>query len=98
MPGSRALGSTMHFCFNPKAKPSVEKIQQFQSFKRCFMFFSTLLVFHNYLELFINQDQWIHLIFDTVNDVSRFKGLNAARPQYLSYDDVTDRKVFCRTL
>ena len=37
------------------------------------MFFSTLLVFHSYLELFISHDQWIRLIFDTVNDMSGFE-------------------------
>ena len=68
----------MLFCFNPKANPRIEKIQQFLFFKRCFhKFLSTLLVFHNYLELFINRDQRMRLrriIFDRANDVSRFKG------------------------
>ena len=54
---SRAAGSATLFCFNPKANPRIEEIQQFLSFKRCFYkFFSTLLVFHSYLELFINHD------------------------------------------
>ena len=57
---SRAPGSPMLFCFNPKASPRIEKIQQFLFFKRCFYkFFSTLLVFHSYLELFINHNQWM---------------------------------------
>ena len=30
-------------------------------------------MFHSYLELFISHDQWICLIFDTVNDVSGFE-------------------------
>ena len=65
----------MLFCLNPKANPRIEKIQQFLFFKRCFYkFFSTLLVFHSYLELLINHDQWMRLIFDTVNDVSGFEG------------------------
>ena len=42
----------MLFCFNPKANPRIEKIQQFLIFKRCFFKnFSTLLVFHSYLQL-----------------------------------------------
>ena len=54
---SRAPGSAMLFCFNPKANPRIEEIQQFLFFKRSFYkFFSTLLVFHTYLELFINHD------------------------------------------
>ena len=32
--------------------------------------------------------------FATVNDPSRFKGQNAARPLFLSYHDVTDPKVW----
>ena len=47
----------MLFCFNPKANPRIEEIKQFLFFKRRFYkFFSTLLVFHSYLELFINHD------------------------------------------
>ena len=47
---SRAPGSAMLFCFNPKANPRIEEIRQFLFFKRCFYkFFSTLLVFHSYL-------------------------------------------------
>ena len=54
---SRAPGSAMLFCFNPRANPRIEEIQQFLFFKRCFYkFFSTLLVFHSYLELFTNHD------------------------------------------
>ena len=54
---SRAQGSAMLFCFNSKSNPRIEEIQQFLFFKRCFYkFFSTLLVFHSYLELFINHD------------------------------------------
>lgn len=60
-----------------KPNPRIEKIQQFLLFKRCFYeFFSTLLVFRSYLGLFINHDQWVRLIFDSVNDVRRFKGWN----------------------
>ena len=54
---SRAPGSATLFCFNPKSNPRIEEIQQFLFFKRCFYkFFSTLLVFHCYLELFIYYD------------------------------------------
>ena len=35
-------------------------------------------MFHSYLELFINHDQLMRLIFDTINDVSGFEGCNAA--------------------
>ena len=35
-------------------------------------------MFHSYLELFINHDQWMRLTFDTINDVSGFEGYNAA--------------------
>ena len=43
-----------------KYGPRIQKIQQFLFFKRCFYkFFSTLLVFHSYLELFINHNQWM---------------------------------------
>ena len=60
---SRAPCSAMVFCFNPKANPRIEEIQQFLFFKRCFYkFFSTLLVFHSYLQLFINHDKWMRLI------------------------------------
>ena len=60
---SRAPGSAMLFCFNPKANPRIEEIEQFPFFNRCFYkFFSTLLVFHSYLQLFINHDQWMRLI------------------------------------
>ena len=31
-------------------------------------------MFHSYLDLFINHDQWVRLIFDKVNDVSEFEG------------------------
>lgn len=34
-----------------------------------FISFSAVLAFHSVLELFINHDQWMSLIFDTVNDV-----------------------------
>ena len=34
-----------------------------------FRSFSAVLVFHSFLELFIDHDQWMRLIFDTVNDV-----------------------------
>ena len=52
---SRAPGSAMLFCFNPRANPRIEEIQQILFFKRCFYkFFSILLVFHSYLELLIN--------------------------------------------
>ena len=40
----------------------------------------------------------MHLIFDTVNDVSRFKGLNAARPRFLLYHDVTGKSLKSRPL
>ena len=50
-------------------------------------------MFHGYLELYITHDQWMRLIFDPVNDVSRFKGSNTARPRFLSHHDVTDPKV-----
>ena len=74
-------------------------MQQFLFFKRCFYkFSSTVLVFRSYLELYINHDQWMRLIFDTVNDVSRFKGSNTARPRFLSRHDVTDPKVWKVTL
>ena len=54
---SRAPGSAILFCFNPKANPRIDEIQQFLFFKRCFYkFFSTLLLFHSYLELFINHN------------------------------------------
>ena len=80
--GSRApekliKGSRLPYAFwlDPKANPRIKKIQQFLFFKRCFYkFFSTLLVFHSYLELFINHDQWMRLIFDTLNNVSGFEG------------------------
>ena len=68
----------MLFYFNPKA--NLRKYSNFYFLKRCFYkFFSTLLVFHSYLEFikqnsFINRDQWIRLIFDTVNDVLGFEG------------------------
>ena len=35
-------------------------------------------MFHSYLELFINHDQTMRLIFDTINDVSGFEGYNVA--------------------
>ena len=71
----RAPGSAMLFCFNPKANCRIEKIQKFLFFKRCFCkFFPTPLMFHRYLELFINHDQWMRLMFDTVNDVPGFEG------------------------
>ena len=55
----------MLFCFNPKA--NWENTQQFLFFKRCFYkFFSTLLVFHSYLELFINHNH-------TGRSISEFK-------------------------
>ena len=41
---SRASSSAMLFCFNPKAA--------------FYQFFSTLVLFHKYLELFINHVQW----------------------------------------
>ena len=54
---SRAPGSALLCCSNPKANPRIEEIQQCLFFERCFYkFFSTLLVFHSYLELFINHD------------------------------------------
>ena len=60
---SRGPGSAMLFCSNPKANPRIEEIQQFLFSKRCFYkFSSTLLVFHSYLELFMNHDQWMRLI------------------------------------
>ena len=63
----------MLFCFNQKANPRIEKLQQFLFLKRCFeKFVSTLLVFHSYLELFINHDQWMRSIFDTANNESTF--------------------------
>ena len=40
----------------------------------------------------------MRLIFDPVNDVSRFKGSNTARPRFLSHHDVTDPKVWKVTL
>ena len=65
----------MLFCFNPKANPRIEKTQQFIFFKRCFYkFFSTLLVFHSYLELFINHNQWMLL-------EDRFPNLKIAEPK-----------------
>ena len=71
----RAPGSAMLFCFKAKENPRIEKIQQFQFLKRSYYtFFSTLLMFHSYLDLFINHDQWVRLIFDKVNDVSEFEG------------------------
>ena len=72
---SRAPGSAiMLFCFNPKANPRIEKTQQFIFFKRCFYkFFSTLLAFHSYLELFINHNQWMLL-------EDRFPNLKIAWP------------------
>lgn len=48
-----------------------------------FKFSYTPRVFHNYLKLYINHDHWMRSIFDTVNDVSRFKGSNTGRPQFL---------------
>ena len=58
---SRAPGSAMLCCSNPKANPRIEEIQQFLFFERCFYkFFSTLLVFHSYLELFINHDGCVY--------------------------------------
>ena len=57
----------MLFCFNPRANPRIKEIQQFLFFKRCFYkFFSTLLVFHSYLELFINHNH-------TGRSISEFK-------------------------
>ena len=74
-------------------------MQQFLFFKRCFYkFSSTVLVFRSYLELYINHDQWMRLIFDSVNDVLRFKGSNTARPRFLSRHEVTDPKVWKVTL
>ena len=59
---SRAPCSATLFCFNPKGNPRIEEIQQSLFFKRCFCkFFSTLLVFHSCLELFINHDEWMRL-------------------------------------
>ena len=49
-------------------------------------------MFHSYLELSINHDQWMRLIGDPVNDVSRFKGSNTARPRFLSRYDFIDPK------
>ena len=60
---SRAPGSIL-FCFNPKANPIIKKVQQFLHSTRI----------SQLLELFINPDQWMRLIFDTVNDVSGFQG------------------------
>ena len=60
---SRAPGFAMLFCFNPKANPRIEKYRNFYFLNAVFIsFFSTLLVFHSYLELFINHDQWMRLI------------------------------------
>ena len=51
---SRSSSSPMLFRCNPKASPRIKIIQQFLFFKRFYKFFSTLLVFHSYLELFID--------------------------------------------
>ena len=55
----------MLFYFNPKA--NLRKYSNFYFLKRCFYkFFSTLLVFHSYLELFINHNH-------TGRSISEFK-------------------------
>ena len=64
----------MLFCFNSKANPRIGKIQQFIFFKRSFYkFFSTLLAFHSYLELFISHNQWMLEGDRTGRSVSEFK-------------------------
>ena len=70
----------MLFCLNPKANPRLEKNSNNVYFLNSVFIslFSILLVIHSYLELFTNHDQWMRLIFDTVNDVSGFEGYNAA--------------------
>lgn len=70
-PGSRAPdklikaapGSAMLFCFNLKANRRIEEMPPFLFLKRGFYrFFATLLVFHSYLQLFINHGRWMRLI------------------------------------
>ena len=64
----------MLFSFNSKANPRIGKKQQFIFFKRSFYkFFSTLLAFHSYLELFINHNQWMLEGDRTGRSVSEFK-------------------------
>ena len=58
-----APGSAMLFCLNPKANRKIEKMPPFLFLKRYFYsFFATLLVFHSFLQLFINHDRWMRLI------------------------------------
>ena len=70
--------------------------------RKCSNFYSLNAVFKSFpphyscfavIQLYSNHDQWMRLIFDTVNDVSRFKGSNTARPRFLPRHDVTDPKV-----
>ena len=75
---SGAPGYAMLFALIQKQILELRKYSSFnslnavQSYK---FFFSTLLAFHSYQELFVNHDQCMRLIFDTGNgDVSRFKG------------------------
>jgi len=53
----------MLFCLNPRANRRIEKMPPFLFLKRCFYrFFATLLVFHGFLQLFINHYRWMRLI------------------------------------
>ena len=68
---SRAASWQCFFALIQKQILELRKYSNFYFFKRCFYTFFP--VFHSYLE-FTNRDQWIRLIFDTVNDVSGFEG------------------------
>ena len=62
------------------------------------MLFSTLLVFHSCLELLINHDQWMRLIFGTENDVCFCVYNPASRYQYLSWCNHIVSSVIKRTV